>query len=297
MRARSSSKRSGGAAGWRDVSVGPRAFPRCYSKLGIDWVVGVVLFAFAPGLRSQDSAALVAPPQAVRSCDGQRITTITIHPQGPPALGRPGTFRHLVGSVLMQHKTTKSRVVQSFLQLREGGVCTELRRAETERVLRAQPFLANATVTATPDGAGAVAIDVTSIDEISLVIGASFSDLHLTSLKFGNSNVLGTGQYVSTSWEQGDAYRDGFGARYVNYAAFSSPERLTLDALYKQGRVEDDQTLPGQGAGGVPPGDAQTPLGGGQVVAVEDPHPVARQEARAPPAQLRDQRLTPARHV
>jgi hypothetical protein len=187
------------------------------------------LLAVAQALPAQDTVAVAAPAAASHSCDGQRITTITIHPQDPPGLGRPGSMRHLVSSVLMQHKTTKSRVVQSFLQLREGGVCTELRRAETERVLRAQPFLANAKVTATPDGPGAVAIDVTTVDEISLVIGASFSSLHVTSLKYGNSNVLGTGQYVAASWEQGDAYRDGFGARYVNYAAFSSPERLTLD--------------------------------------------------------------------
>jgi hypothetical protein len=186
--------------------------------------------AIAPALRAQDTTAISAPPEAVRSCDGQRITTITIHPQDPPALGRPGSVRHFVGSLLLQHRTTKTRVVQSFLQLREGGVCTELRRAETERVLRAQPFLANATVTATPDGEGAVAIDVTTVDEISLVIGASFSSLHVTSLQYGNSNVMGTGQYMAASWQQGDAYRDGFGARYVNYAAFASPERLTLDA-------------------------------------------------------------------
>ena len=193
----------------------------------IAWVAAL---AAAPPLLAQDSTAAATLPQAVQSCDGQRITTITVHPQGPPMLGRPGTLRHAVGSLLMQHRTTEPRVVQSFLQLEQGRVCTELRRAETERVLRAQPFLANAKVTATPDGPGAVAIDVTTVDELSLVLGASFSGLQVTSLRFGNSNVLGTGQYADVSWEQGDAYRDGFGARYVNYAAFSSPERLTLDA-------------------------------------------------------------------
>ena len=185
--------------------------------------------ALTPALLAQDTTLALAPVPA-RSCNGERITRITIHPQGPPMLGRAGTVRHAVGSVLMQHRTTKPGVVRSFLQLREGGVCTELRREETERVLRAQPFLADATVTSTPDGAGAVAIDVTTIDEISLVIGASFNGFEPTSLRFGNSNVIGTGQYADISWQQGDAYRDGFGARYVNYAAFSSPERLTLDA-------------------------------------------------------------------
>ena len=190
----------------------------------------LALPAIAPALRAQDSSGVTGVSQPVRSCDGQRITTITIHPQSPPMLGKPGSLRHLVSSVLLQYRTTQTRIVQSFLQLKEGGICTEHRRAETERVLRAQPFLANAIVTATPDGPGAVAIDVTTVDEISLVIGASFSSTHVTSLKFGNSNLLGTGQYAAASWSQGDAYRDGFGVRYVNYAAFSSPQRLTLDA-------------------------------------------------------------------
>jgi hypothetical protein len=190
----------------------------------------LALLAFAPALRAQDTTAIAGAPQPVRSCDGQIISTITIHPQSPPALGRPGSLRHLVSSVLLWYSTTQPRVVQSFLQLKEGGVCTEHRRAETERVLRAQPFLANAIVTATPDGPGTVAIDVTTVDEISLVLGASFSSSHVTSLKFGNSNLAGTGQYVAASWSQGDAYRDGFGVRYVNYATFSSAERLTLDA-------------------------------------------------------------------
>ena len=185
--------------------------------------------AIVPALRAQDTSA-VAPPPAVRACDGQIISSITIHPQSPPSLGRPGTLRRFVSGVLLQYSTTQPRVVQSFLQLKEGGVCTEHRRAETERVLRAQPFLANAIVTATPDSAGGVAIDVTTVDEISLVLGASFNRLHVTSFKFGNSNIAGSGQYAAASWAQGDAYRDGFGARYVNYAAFSSPERLTLDA-------------------------------------------------------------------
>ena len=189
----------------------------------------VALIAIAPPLLAQDTST-VAQPAAVRSCDGQIISSITIHPQSPPSLGRPGTLRRLVSGVLLQYSTTQPRVVQSFPQLKEGGVCTEHRRAETERVLRAQPFLANAIVTATPDSAGGVAIDVTTVDEISLVLGASFNRLHVTSFKFGNSNIAGSGQYAAASWAQGDAYRDGFGARYVNYAAFSSPERLTLDA-------------------------------------------------------------------
>ena len=210
-------------------SRGPRLHARRRSRARV-FAAWLALAAIAPALRAQDTTADTTAPTPTRSCDGQRISTITIHPQSPPALGKPGSLRRLVSGVLLQYSTTQPRVVQSFLQLKEGGMCTEHRRAETERVLRAQPFLANAIVTATPDGPGTVAIDVTTVDEISLVIGASFSSAHVTSLQFGNSNIGGSGQYVAASWSQGDAYRDGFGARYVNYAAFSSPQRLTLDA-------------------------------------------------------------------
>ncbi len=196
--------------------------------------VSIALLAITPALHAQDTSIVAdsARPDSVssvRTCDNQRITTITIHPQDPPAMGRRGSMRHVVSSVMLQHRTTQPRVVRAFLQLKEGGVCTERRRAETERVLRAQPFLANAVVTARPDGPGTVAIDVTTVDEIPLVIGASFSALTPTSFRFGNANLLGTGQYVDASWRQGGAYRDGFGARYVDNSAFWSPERLTID--------------------------------------------------------------------
>ena len=193
-------------------------------------VACAALLAAAPALQAQDTSAVADSAPPVRSCDNQRITSITIHPQDPSAMGRRGSVRHFVTSVLLQHRTTQERVVRAFLQLKEGGVCTERRRAETERVLRAQPFLANAVVTATPDGPGTVAIDVTTVDEIPLVIGASFSALTPTSFRFGNANLFGSGQYLAASWQQGDAYRDGYGIRFVDNSAFWSPERLTLDA-------------------------------------------------------------------
>jgi len=64
-----------------------------------------------------------------------------------------------------------------------------------------------------------------------------------------------------------------------------------------QGRVEDNQTLPWQWASTVSACDSQTSLCGGQVVAVEDPHAVARQQTLAPSCQLGDQCLTPVRDV
>jgi uncharacterized protein YhaN len=47
----------------------------------------------------------------------------------------------------------------------------------------------------------------------------------------------------------------------------------------------------------VPAGDLQPLLGGGQVVAIEDAHAVARQERLAAPAQGGDKSLTPVGDV
>lgn len=195
-------------------------------------LAGAVALTAAPALAAQDTATVVVtpPPPPEGACHGETITAIDVHPQAPPLVGGAGTMRHAVLSPMLQHKTTDPSVVRRFLQLRIGGKCTEERRAETERVLRAQPFLANATVTATPSGEGNVTIDVETVDEIPVVLGGSFHGLRPTSLKFGNSNLLGRGQYVAADWQQGGAYRDGYGARFVDYATFHSPVRLTLDA-------------------------------------------------------------------
>jgi len=64
----------------------------------------------------------------------------------------------------------------SFLLLSARQPCTERLRAESERILRFQPFLADATVRAFPDDVGGVRIEVESIDEI-------LDDLHLAVMK------------------------------------------------------------------------------------------------------------------
>ena len=53
--------------------------------------------------------------------------------------------------------------------LKEGDTCNELRRAESERILRAQPFIADATVNVLPDTSGGVILDVRTTDELAIV--------------------------------------------------------------------------------------------------------------------------------
>src|SRR4029078_9771625 len=71
------------------------------------------------------------------------------------------------------HATTRPDVIRRFLLLREGERCNELRRAESERILRAPPFLADASVVAVPNADGSVDLVVRTADEIALVLGGS----------------------------------------------------------------------------------------------------------------------------
>jgi len=119
---------------------------------------------------------LTAPGPALAQCDGQIVSAIAIIVHDPSFIQFPRLLRPLARAVGLHHTTTKARVIGSFLLLSAGQPCTERLRAESERILRFQPFLADATVRAFPDDVGGVRIEVESIDEI-------LDDLHLAVMK------------------------------------------------------------------------------------------------------------------
>jgi hypothetical protein len=122
-------------------------------------------------------------------------------------------------------------VVRSFLAVREGEPCTELRRAETERILRAQPFIASARVFAFPDTGDGVRLRVETVDELSNVVGLAFNGVRPSVVKVGDGNVGGQGLYATALWREGFAYRDGYGARVVAYQIFDRPYQLAAEYL------------------------------------------------------------------
>ena len=152
----------------------------------------------------------------------------------PPSYG--GVFARSPGLnrlVTTLHATTLQRVVQNLVLLRAGERCTILLRRETERLLRAQPFLADASVTAYPDGPDAVRVEVVTIDETSLIgsIGVSAGDPWLHALRLGNSNIGGLGVSAFAGWRDGGYYRDTWQTQYSNYQLFSNPVQLHLRAV------------------------------------------------------------------
>jgi hypothetical protein len=172
--------------------------------------------------------AQTAPPSA--ACDGLRVTSIDIRPGRPPFSGQASRWRSFARAIGLHHATTRNGVVDAFLALGVGGPCTEIRRAESERVLRAQPFLADATVRTMPDGAGGATVVVETVDEIPVLVNARFRGIAPRALSLGNSNVAGLGLLAEVGFERGFAYRNGYGLRLVDYATFGRPYVASVNA-------------------------------------------------------------------
>lgn len=160
---------------------------------------------------------------------------MVIRSQGP-SYGTVFARSRFLGDALARlHTTTAPSVIRSFILLRPGDVCSALRRSESERILRAMPFIAEASVTAYADG-DAVRIEVVTVDEPSMVAdagvrrGAPF----LTRLTLGSANFRGNAVYTSLQWRDGGFYRDALALRYTNYQLWGRPYQLGLRAARRE---------------------------------------------------------------
>jgi hypothetical protein len=173
---------------------------------------------------AQDSTRTAA------ACEGKVVSAIDITTHDPSFLVVPSRLRPVARVVGLHHTTTKADVIGRFLLLKLGQRCTERHRAESERILRLQPFLADAIVRARPDGAGRVRIEVETTDEIPTVFTLHLTDRRPSALRVGNANIAGQGLYVAGNVQRGFAYRTGAGVTAVAYQAFGRPYTLALVA-------------------------------------------------------------------
>jgi hypothetical protein len=173
---------------------------------------------------AQDTARAVYP------CDGHIISAIAIHSLPPYSSLLSGHARPLATALTAAHIVTKPNVIRAFLELQVGQACTELRRRESERILRAQPFLAVVRVTVFDDHVGGVRIDVFTEDEISLFGGISLQAAvpHLTGLALGELNLAGQGLSVGGAWHAGLGLRDMYGLQIIDHAVAGRPYVLSL---------------------------------------------------------------------
>ena len=181
---------------------------------------------------AQRDSALSDTLPRLRSCELRTITGIDIRPQFPDIGGISRRSRWIAGVVRDLHVVTREDVIRRFLVLDVGDRCSELRRAESERILRAQPYLADARVVVRDDGNGGARLEVVTYDELSYVAGLAASTVggaRLTALKLGNRNLQGEAVEVQGEWRSGGFYRDLYAVRLVDYQLLGRPYQLALE--------------------------------------------------------------------
>lgn len=175
--------------------------------------------------------SLAVPPQpAAAQCDGKTVSAITVVSQDPSFLQVPRLLRPLARGVGLEHTSTREDVVRRFLLLEVGGLCSRVRVAESQRILRLQPFLAEATVRAVPDSVGGVRIAVETLDEIPTIFSMRFRGWSPAAIRVGDANVAGQALHVAARVDQGFGYRSGAGLEVIAYQMFGRPHTLAFEA-------------------------------------------------------------------
>ena len=174
------------------------------------------------------AGAASAQADSTFRCDGLTVDSVKVRTNRPPFRGAIGLWRRLARSLGLHHETTSPGLVRRFVSLDPGLGCTEFRRSESERILRAQPYLADATVTTTQVG-DSIRVNVSTIDEVPVVAGARLRGTRPEAVNFGTMNFLGAGMHVEGRWEDGRVYRDGFGGKLSHSQILGRPYLLTLE--------------------------------------------------------------------
>ena len=158
-----------------------------------------LLFAAASATIAQ-AQSLNGPPV---TCKGERISRIDVESNPPFQINGDNIWQRVGRFAAKQHITTKDWIIRRYLALQEGDVCTELRRGESERILRAQPFIADATVLAYEDGNGGIVLNVTTVDEISLILGLGVTSKapRFRSFTLGEANLMGRAIHAEAGLE------------------------------------------------------------------------------------------------
>ena len=163
------------------------------------------------------------PADSTQSCEGLEVVSIDVDANRPAFRGALAWWRKLARAVGLHHETTDEDLIRRFVTLTPGMPCTEFRRSESERILRAMPFLSDATVRAVPDGQGGVRIHVATVDEVPVIAGARIAGTTVRALSGGTMNFLGAGLHVEARWEEHRGLRQGFGGKLAHPQLFGRP--------------------------------------------------------------------------
>lgn len=181
-----------------------------------------LLFGFGGTLSAQLPSVTSTVPTV--ACRGQRIDSVIVDAQAPTVAGLRRV--PIVGDVVRNtHVITRHNVVRGYMLLKPGDPCLELRRAESERILRAQPFLADASIDVVPNLRGGVNLEVRTIDEASMILSGSIANTvpQVRSVRVGSGNLAGLGVHSSFAWRHQPAFDDRAQFRLSHYQFGGKP--------------------------------------------------------------------------
>ena len=199
---------------------------------------GLALAAWTGGLQAQ--AVPIPADGLVRTgCVGQVIDEVILVAKPPLFRARLPDFipnareieRFVGGAQSRFHSASRPEAVRPFLQLREGATCDERRRSESERILRAQSYIADARVAVYERAAGHIVLIVETTDEVSVIgdVRPRLRDPYVARMRLGNGNVYGMGVRAVAGFTDGDGFRHGWQGEITKFTAFERP--LVISAL------------------------------------------------------------------
>ena len=199
-------------------------------RFGYTALAAVILSNVSPAMAQEIDRA--PPPVPAPTCEGLLVDSVSIDVERPAFRGLLGWWRKLARSVGLHHQSTAPGLIRRFVSLDPGRRCTEFRRSESERILRAQPYIAGATVVTRQVG-NRVRVDVSTIDEVPVVVAGRLRGARPQALNLGTMNLLGFGMHVEGRWEEGNALRDGYGTRLAHPQLFGKPYSVELETMQR----------------------------------------------------------------
>jgi hypothetical protein len=179
--------------------------------------------------------AYVAEARSQRGCDGDTIVAIDIHRYAAlsgAAIDRARATREADDPSLTDESPVtgaRADVIRAYLRVRLNSVCADEDLRESERLLRAQPFVATVIVTALSLSEGRTRIRVDVVDEWPYLFAVGASSRSVSSATLGTQDLAGRGLTVAPSWRHREGYREGFGLRLVQYGVRGRPHYAALD--------------------------------------------------------------------
>ncbi len=175
--------------------------------------------AGAAGYREASSQEIEASP-AETLCDGPVIGRVfvenhTIYSPVSDSSASAGVTRRFIGwlrSIANRaHRRTSKGFIAGELLFEEGDCFDPLLLEESERILRALPFIADSDVYAVPVDETQVHVVVDTHDEWTLKLGGRlefYDRLRITQVSFTEENLMGTGTLLGAYLIEEDERRD-----------------------------------------------------------------------------------------